>query len=89
VSRGTPRIKGRLLPFVLLAVAIPPAIDLLGGEVRPLRWLLAYLVFTAIGVVTYTAWRLWPDRLLLRIAVGVLGAVAVVAVVFVVALIGP
>ena len=85
VTAGTSPTKETILAFALLALAIPPAIDLLRGDVRPLRWLVAYLVFGTIGAVTYGAWKLWPDRIYVRIALGVLSGAAAVTVVFLVA----
>lgn len=85
MTARTSTAKERILAFALLALAVPPAIDLLRGDMRPLRWLVAYLAFGTIGAVTYTAWRLCPDRILARMALGVLSGVAAVTVVFLVA----
>ncbi len=82
MSSGDTRVKQTFLRFTLLALAIPPVIDLLRGEVRPLRWLVAYLVFAFAGIVTYVTWTLWPSRLLLRASAGAIVGVVTVTLIF-------
>jgi hypothetical protein len=77
-------LRRLILIVALLVLPVPPSIDLLTGEFKPLLWLVTYVVAATMAIVAIGA-RRWPDRPFLNFGIIAAAAVAITALVTLVA----